>query len=150
MLGSIKEAGRFIKSTEIFYIAAGLFFSLNFGIRNKMLASFFILLYTIRAHFCRCDGIGRRSGLKIHRWRQRAGSSPATGTKNRNIPLGCSCFPFAGGREDAHPQVGISRPTARRAALRPRCPATDIKHLTLPVISRIINPNSTIFTQERS
>ncbi len=31
---------------------------------------------------CRCDGIGRRSGLKIHRWRQRAGSSPATGTKN--------------------------------------------------------------------
>ena len=31
-------------------------------------------------HTCRCDGIGRRSGLKIHRWRQRAGSSPATGT----------------------------------------------------------------------
>ena len=29
---------------------------------------------------CRCDGIGRRSGLKIHRWRHRAGSSPATGT----------------------------------------------------------------------
>lgn len=24
---------------------------------------------------------GRRSGLKIHRWQQRAGSSPATGTK---------------------------------------------------------------------
>ena len=29
---------------------------------------------------CRCDGIGRRSGLKIHRWRQRTGSSPVTGT----------------------------------------------------------------------
>ena len=28
---------------------------------------------------CRCDGIGRRSGLKIHRQRWRAGSSPATG-----------------------------------------------------------------------
>ena len=28
----------------------------------------------------RCDGIGRRSGLKIHRWRQRTGSSPVTGT----------------------------------------------------------------------
>ena len=28
----------------------------------------------------RCDGIGRRSGLKIHRSRGRAGSSPATGT----------------------------------------------------------------------
>lgn len=25
------------------------------------------------------DGIGRRSGLKIHRWRQRTGSSPVTG-----------------------------------------------------------------------
>ena len=31
-------------------------------------------------HTCRCDEIGSRSGLKIHRWRQRAGSSPATGT----------------------------------------------------------------------
>ena len=29
---------------------------------------------------CRCDGIGRRSGLKIHRSQGRAGSSPATGT----------------------------------------------------------------------
>ena len=33
-------------------------------------------------NFCRCDGIGRRSGLKIHRWRQRTGSSPVTGTKS--------------------------------------------------------------------
>ncbi len=29
---------------------------------------------------CRCGGIGRRKGLKIPRWRHRAGSSPATGT----------------------------------------------------------------------
>ncbi len=29
---------------------------------------------------CRCDGIGRRSGLKIRRWQHHAGSSPATGT----------------------------------------------------------------------
>ena len=39
---------------------------------------------------CRCVGIGRRSGLKIHRWRHRAGSSPATGTKNKGthwVPL---------------------------------------------------------------
>ena len=28
----------------------------------------------------RCDGIGRRSGLKIRRWRQRGGPSPPTGT----------------------------------------------------------------------
>ena len=32
-------------------------------------------------HSCRSDGIGRRSGLKIHRWRHRAGSSPASGTR---------------------------------------------------------------------
>ena len=30
---------------------------------------------------CRCDGIGRRAGLKIRSWRQGAGSTPATGTK---------------------------------------------------------------------
>ncbi len=30
----------------------------------------------------RCDGIGRRSGLKIHRQQWRAGSSPAIGTKS--------------------------------------------------------------------
>ena len=35
---------------------------------------------------CRCDGIGRRSGLKIHRQRWRAGSSPATGTSSE-IPI---------------------------------------------------------------
>ena len=66
---------------------------------------------------CRCDGIGRRSGLKIHRWRQRTGSSPVTGTtwsqsslcdhvflypwrKKLIRPLPCSSFPnrtrFAG------------------------------------------------------
>ena len=31
---------------------------------------------------CRDGGIGRRTGLKIPRWRQRAGSIPALGTKN--------------------------------------------------------------------
>ncbi len=41
---------------------------------------------------CRCDGIGRRSGLKIHRWRQRAGSSPATGTKKSLTPNGVGDF----------------------------------------------------------
>ena len=29
---------------------------------------------------CRCDGIGRRDGLKIRWWRHRVGSSPTTGT----------------------------------------------------------------------
>ena len=32
--------------------------------------------------FCRCVGIGRRGGLKIHCQRWRAGSSPATGTSS--------------------------------------------------------------------
>ena len=44
---------------------------------------------------CRCDGIGRRSGLKIHRWRQRTGSSPVTGTKKeeggKSLPLLFCC-----------------------------------------------------------
>ena len=57
---------------------------------------------------CRCDGIGRRSGLKIRRWRQRTGSSLVTGTtseqalyrllrfflaKIRAHSLHCSSFP---------------------------------------------------------
>ena len=29
----------------------------------------------------RCDGIGRRAGLKIQSWQQGAGSTPATGTR---------------------------------------------------------------------
>ena len=38
------------------------------------------IILSVASHICRCDGIGRRSGLKIHRWRQRTGSSPVTGT----------------------------------------------------------------------
>ena len=45
-----------------------------------------------KIHSCRCDGIGRRSGLKIHRWRQRTGSSPVTGTKNIPTPIGVGIF----------------------------------------------------------
>ncbi len=53
---------------------------------HKPLAFLRCILYN---HFrtCRCDGIGRRSGLKIHRWRHRAGSSPATGTNRNRTPL---------------------------------------------------------------
>ena len=40
---------------------------------------------TAYQHFCRCDGIGRRSGFKIRRWRHRVGSSPTTGTKTEPI-----------------------------------------------------------------
>ena len=32
-------------------------------------------------HIRRCDGIGRRDGLKIRWWQHRVGSSPTTGTK---------------------------------------------------------------------
>ena len=48
------------------------------------LAFSFITWYII-IRTCRCDGIGRRSGLKIHRWRQRTGSSPVTGTKYKPL-----------------------------------------------------------------
>ena len=36
----------------------------------------------------RCGGIGRRKGLKIPRFNDRAGSSPASGTKNRGKIFG--------------------------------------------------------------
>ncbi len=39
-----------------------------------------LIMRSASSAICRCDGIGRRSGLKIHRWRQRTGSSPVTGT----------------------------------------------------------------------
>ena len=46
---------------------------------------------------CRYDGIGRRSGLKIHRQQWRAGSTPATGTISRgpqtlDFPSVCGLF----------------------------------------------------------
>ena len=50
----------------------------NFGHRKSHEHKVFV---GDKVNICRCDGIGRRSGLKIHRWRHRAGSSPATGTK---------------------------------------------------------------------
>ena len=50
---------------------------------------------------CRCDGIGRRSGLKIHRWRHRAGSSPATGTNQSLTPLGSGIDLYRGERDRA-------------------------------------------------
>lgn len=34
---------------------------------------------------CRSGGIGRRTGLKIQRWQQRAGSIPASGTTCYNL-----------------------------------------------------------------
>ena len=36
---------------------------------------------------CRCDGIGRHTGLKIRRGKPRAGSSPATGTIDTHSSL---------------------------------------------------------------
>ena len=42
----------------------------------------------------RCDGTGRRTGLKIPRWRHRAGSTPATGTKSTDIARCLSIFYF--------------------------------------------------------
>ncbi len=36
-------------------------------------------------HISRCDGIGRRNGLKIRRWQHRVGSTPTIGTKIKTI-----------------------------------------------------------------
>ena len=48
--------------------------------------------YNSRCLTGRCDGIGRRAGLKIPWWRHRVGSSPTTGTKKGKGPLGLCLF----------------------------------------------------------
>ena len=40
----------------------------------------------------RCGGIGRHKGLKIPRRKKRTGSTPVSGTKNPNAPLGVLGF----------------------------------------------------------
>ena len=55
-------------------------------LRKKALEFSRDVLYNNRG-ICRCDGIGRRSGFKIRRWRHRVGSSPTTGTKSERNPL---------------------------------------------------------------
>ena len=60
----------------------------------------------------RCGGIGRRKGLKIPRFNDRAGSSPASGTKNRQSLLGLSIFVFPeclGGLEGGSRFTGVKR-----------------------------------------
>ena len=49
---------------------------------EKPIAFWISLCYNMKAVYprCRCDGIGRRAGLKIQSWQQGAGSTPATGT----------------------------------------------------------------------
>lgn len=62
-----------------FYLHFNLFSCLFF----RFSLYFFILCFDFLNMIPRrCDGIGRRDGLKIHCWRQRAGPSPATGTKD--------------------------------------------------------------------
>ena len=76
-------------------------------------------------HTCRCDGIGRRSGLKIHRWRQRTGSSPVTGTKKWDTPTGVSHFFMpptrTGGESLAQPPCAAGGGCSRAAG----CAAVD-------------------------
>ena len=53
------------------------------------LANYRTIPYNNACIMCRCDGIGRRDGLKIRWWRHRVGSSPTTGTTSEQSPL-CS------------------------------------------------------------
>ena len=46
------------------------------------LANYRTIPYNNACIMCRCDGIGRRDGLKIRWWRHRVGSSPTTGTSS--------------------------------------------------------------------
>ncbi len=82
---------------------------------------------------CRCDGIGRRSGLKIHRQRWRAGSTPASGTKQgtRHWPRALLVFllllprPGRRNRDAIGPRPTIAvPPPAMRAGLRPLASGT--------------------------
>ena len=64
------------------------------------------LWYTILAKNRRCGETGRRSRLKICRWKHRTGSIPVTGTKKHSTPAGrCAFFVPArertGGETDA-------------------------------------------------
>ena len=75
---------------------------------------------------CRRDGIGRRTGLKIPRWRHRAGSTPAAGTTSEQSPL-CSGVFLCLGQKRRHPPAPLLllfRKRARSARLlgckRPR------------------------------
>ncbi len=71
----------------------------------------------------RCDGIGRRSGLKIRRWRQRGGPSPPTGTKTKDrFGAGRSTLRYYDARAGkAHPaQFSASLRIYGAKALRPR------------------------------
>ena len=69
-------------------------------------------MYYNTVRMCRCDGIGRRSGLKIHRWRHRAGSSPATGTKKKHPEPGCF-FLVSDGRARTHLNATLRGSVAR-------------------------------------
>ena len=103
----------------------------NEGVRAKAIVGHRnrIQAFTKNIYFnytCRCDGIGRRSGLKIHRWRQRTGSSPVTGTKKADTHSGICFFVMPVGLE---PQVRVRgvrgalpvADEATRASGRGRC-----------------------------
>ena len=58
-------------------------FFTGFSKNHKILLIFSKKYAIISYGACRCDGIGRRAGLKIQSWRQGAGSTPATGTTKK-------------------------------------------------------------------
>ena len=68
----------------------------NFSAHNFFLPSGQSSCIIVVGSICRCDGIGRRSGLKIHRRRRRTGSTPVTGTTN-GAPALQVRFGFSGG-----------------------------------------------------
>ena len=100
----------------------------------------FFLIFTTRCAIIkklirRCDGIGRRDGLKIRWWRHRVGSSPTTGTnKKGNRVSGSFLFIWnawvglEGRAAQSNSPVDCcdrERPSARRRANRVPPPAPE-------------------------
>jgi histidine triad (HIT) family protein len=73
----------------------------NFFINKKYIFRYLFLIYLIdeifKKHYylnvlCRDGEIGRRTGLKIPRWRHCVGSSPTPGTINKLIAMNANCI----------------------------------------------------------
>ena len=84
---------------------------------------------------CRRDGIGRRTGLKIPRWRHRAGSTPAAGTTRQGPGAISRSGPFALPGISARVQ-SRSNLTAHTSSLQATYPLRRVFHFIAKLVAR--------------